>query len=89
MAAKDIKKYQFKPGQSGNPTGRKKKIPLLTEALANILDAASLQELLQNLMKKAVKGDIQAAKILLEYSYPKPKRQPPTEPPEVQVKFIG
>jgi hypothetical protein len=39
-------------------------------------------------MKKAVKGDIQAAKILLEYSYPKPK-QPPTEPPEVQVKFIG
>jgi hypothetical protein len=41
MAAKDIKKYQFKPGQSGNPTGSKKKIPLLTEALVNILDAAS------------------------------------------------
>lgn len=71
---------EFKPGQSGNPNGRPKKLPELDKLLAEVLgqeptgDGMTAAENILNAMyKQALKGDTKAAELLLNRAYGKPK----------------
>ena len=82
-------KPPWKPGQSGNPSGRPKKKHSVSAVVQEILDAkcelcninnelryegkTKLQALFERLWEAAMaKGDMQAARLLLEYGYGKP-----------------
>jgi hypothetical protein len=69
---------QFKPGQSGNPKGRAKKLPALDILLAEILGEdetgkSQASKILESIKQKAIKGDVKAAELLLNRAYGKPK----------------
>ena len=70
----NIEPHKYKKGQSGNPKGRPKKLPSLTEALANVLDDGGIDKIMEAMRKEAAKGNTQAARLLLEYGYHKPKQ---------------
>lgn len=70
---------EFKPGQSGNPKGRPKKLPAIDKLLADVLGSedeenSEAKQILEALVKKAKKGDTRAAEILLDRGYGKPKQ---------------
>ena len=72
--------HQFKPGQSGNPNGRPKKLPRLDDLLSDIMseekDGMSAAEaILKRLRVLATQGNLKAAEMLLDRSYGK-ARQP-------------
>jgi hypothetical protein len=67
---------EFKAGQSGNPMGRPRKIPELDELLAKVLSdetngVTEAEIILRALLKKAKKGDVRAAELLLDRGYGK------------------
>jgi hypothetical protein len=78
---KPPKQTQFKPGTSGNPKGRPKKLPgidaLLTEMLGNedgvITNKSGVRQIIQALFKRAIRGDVKAADIILNRAYGKVK----------------
>lgn len=60
--------HAWKPGQSGNPTGRKPgtgKVAAMREAIA-----AHVPEMVETLIDKARGGDVQAARLLIERVIP-------------------
>lgn len=66
----------FKPGQSGNPNGRPRKLPQLDKLLAEVLGdekdgKTAAERVLIALQKKAEKGDVRAAEVLLDRGYGK------------------
>lgn len=70
---------QFKPGQSGNPKGQPKKLPALNELLSDVLGddgsgKSAARAIINALHKRAIKGDVRAAEILLERAYGKVKQ---------------
>lgn len=76
---KNIEKYKFKKGQSGNPNGRPKKLPELDILLANVLSEDknginAAEAVLMALRNKALRGDVRAAELLLERAYGKVKQ---------------
>lgn len=73
MGAEDIKAHQFKKGQSGNKKGRPK-LPDLKEALEEVLGKEGVQEILEAMRKKALKGSEKAADILLDRCFGKAKQ---------------
>lgn len=69
----------FQPGQSGNPSGRPKKLKALEEMLENILGedkdgVTAAEAILMKLRQKAASGDIKAAEVLLDRYYGKAKQ---------------
>ena len=90
MSAEDIKKHEFKKGQSGNPKGRPKgrrnrstiarELLELNQKLKNPLtgqDETMSQEYLMTLalIKKAREGDVSAYKALMDSGYGAPVQQ--------------
>lgn len=72
-----IAQYKFKPGQSGNPKGRPKKIPNLEKLLAEVLGeekngVTAIEAILKRLRVQAAAGSIRAAELLLDRAYGKP-----------------
>lgn len=70
---------QFKPGKSGNPKGRPKKLPDLDILLADVLGdekdgIPAAKAILMALRAKAAKGDVRAAEVLLERGWGKVKQ---------------
>ena len=68
----------FKPGQSGNPAGRPKKLPEIDKLLDEVLGdtqngVTAAQAILMKLRQKAIAGDIRAAEVLLNRGYGLPK----------------
>lgn len=68
----------FKKGQSGNPSGRPKKLPDLDELLTDVLSEQlqgkeALKVVLLALRKKAATGDVRACELLLDRAYGKLK----------------
>jgi hypothetical protein len=66
----------YKPGQCGNPKGRPKKLPALDQLLDEVLGSENkgrteAHQILTALLKRAKRGDVQAAKVLLERAYGK------------------
>jgi len=62
------KQNRWKPGQSGNPSGRKPgsgKVAALREAIAE-----HMPEMVEVLIAKAREGDVQAARLLIERVIP-------------------
>lgn len=73
------KHSRFKPGTSGNPNGRPKKIPIIDDLLADILceeknGITTAKAILSALCAKAAKGDVRAAEVILERAYGKIKQ---------------
>ncbi|WP_296446979.1 DUF5681 domain-containing protein [Rhodoferax sp. UBA5149] len=58
------KRGSWKPGQSGNPAGRPPGVGEVSKLRAGI--AAHVPELLAAMMRKALEGDVGAARLLLE-----------------------
>lgn len=70
----------FKPGQSGNPGGRPRSSADLREVIKNAFSEPSetpektkLDEIVEKLIKTAIKGNTKATEILFAYAYGKPK----------------
>lgn len=71
--------YRFKPGQSGNPNGRPKKLPKLDDLLADILGEekdgiTAAEAILKRLRVQAAQGNLKAAEILLDRAYGKARQ---------------
>ncbi len=67
------KSAQFKPGQTGNPNGRPKKLPGLDELLGDIPES-DYQAIIGALIKKAKRGDVRCAEVILDRAYGKAKQ---------------
>lgn len=70
---------QFKPGQSGNPNGRPKKLPGLDELLIEVLTEEQkgvdgAKAILLSVRNRAIQGDMRAAEIMLDRAYGKVKQ---------------
>ena len=70
---------KFKPGESGNPNGRPKKLPALDVLMAEVMGEekdgkTAAQAILSALRAKAAKGDVRAAELLLDRAYGKSKQ---------------
>jgi len=72
---KPPKDKQFKPGQSGNPNGRPKKLPELDKLLSDVFGADEMERVLKAVYAKALKGDTRAAEIILDRGYGKAKEK--------------
>jgi len=68
---KPPKDKQFKPGQSGNPAGRPKKLPELDQLLADVFGGDEMEQILRAMYTRALKGDTRAAEIILNRGYGK------------------
>lgn len=70
------KATQFKPGQTGNPAGRPKKLPSLDRLLGECLgeDGKEAVAILKAVIDKAKKGDIRAAEVILDRLYGKARQ---------------
>ena len=62
----------FKPGQSGNPGGRKSKRTELETLLDKRFTLARRQQVIDRLIDDAVAGEMESIKLLLAYAYGKP-----------------
>lgn len=73
------KNTRFQKGQSGNPLGRPKRLPSLDRVLAEVLsdvdknDISVLQRILTTLAKRAIRGDVRAAELLIDRAFGKAK----------------
>lgn len=65
--------HKFKPGQTGNPNGRPKKLPELDRLLADVFGDDQMEKVLKAIYAKALKGDTRAAEIILDRGYGKAK----------------
>lgn len=69
----------FKKGQSGNPKGRTPKLPELDKLLDEVLGAEkdgvpAAKQILIALYKRALRGDVRAAEVLMDRAYGKAKQ---------------
>lgn len=64
--AEHLAQYQFKPGQSGNPGGRPKKLPGTIALRADLQDPELAQKLGRVQIRKALRGDTRAFKEILD-----------------------
>lgn len=74
------KETQFQPGQSGNEGGRPRKLPSIDKLLVDVLgdendENSQAKAILKALVKKAQKGDVRAAEILLDRGFGRPRQQ--------------
>lgn len=68
----------FKPGQSGNVKGRPK-LPELKSILNAVLGTQEngrepLEEIIDNLHKQAMRGNVKASELILHYAYGRPQK---------------
>lgn len=63
----------FQPGQSGNPTGRPRKLPGLDRLLAEVLgeDLKEAKAILEALLARAKKGHTKSAQMILDRAFGK------------------
>jgi hypothetical protein len=85
---------KMKKGETLNPNGRPKKLPQLDKLLADVLGEeqdgkTAAQLILIALRKRASKGDVRAAEVLLERAYGKAKQEIKIDSSESQVMIIG
>lgn len=68
----------FKPGISGNPNGRPRKLPKIDDLLSEVLgedeNSNEAKAILVALLTKAKKGDVKAAEVLLDRAFGKAKQ---------------
>lgn len=68
----NIERHKFKPGQSGNPNGRPKKIPNLEKIIGEVLGDeddpdSKIRKIVETLADRAIKrGDTRAVDILFD-----------------------
>lgn len=63
----------FPKGQSGNPTGRPKKLPEIDSLLSEVFDISAMRQILTALKRKALSGDCRTAELILDRCYGKLK----------------
>jgi hypothetical protein len=90
---KNIEPYLWKKGQSGNPSGRPKKIPAIEKLLAEVLSEdcggiEAAEAVLRTILDKALKGDIRAAELILDRAYGKAKQNLEINENGVTIKVV-
>jgi hypothetical protein len=70
---------KFEPGNKANPNGRPKKLPDLEKLLVRVLGSeeenkTGWEVIIEALQKKAAKGDVKAAELLLSRGYGKARQ---------------
>jgi hypothetical protein len=70
---------RWKKGETGNPNGRPKKLPVLDIIMANVMGQekdgiTAAEAIIMKLREQAAKGDIKAAQLLLDRAYGKSKQ---------------
>lgn len=74
MTDKQRRPGQFRPGESGNPSGRKPGTGMQQRLRSGLLDAVggadALNKIVTKLKKQALAGDVQSARLLLERLVP-------------------
>lgn len=96
----NIKPYQFRPGQSGNPAGRPRKIPEIRELVDEVLSeeqdgitavkAIFLRWRQMASQKNQTAQTMKAAELLISYAYGKPMQRielPPDSFPST-IRFV-
>lgn len=75
--AENLIDHRFKPGQSGNPNGRPKKLPEIEDLLLEVLgeNAEGAKAILHALLRRAKKGNVRAAEILFDRAFGKVKQE--------------
>lgn len=64
---KALKEHGFKPGQSGNPKGRSKRIQYISEALRDLLEKpGNAREIAERIIKDAKAGNYNAINFLAD-----------------------
>jgi hypothetical protein len=63
---------RFRPGQSGNPSGRPRTASHYRKLLTGQVTDTALVQVVNTLLAKAVEGDVSACKLVLEYCIGKP-----------------
>lgn len=80
---------EFKPGVSGNPNGRPKKIPAIDKLLSDKPES-EYQSVIESLFNKAKRGDVRAIEVLLDRAYGKAKQELKLDQPNSkQIMIIG
>ena len=70
------KRYGFKPGQSGNPAGRREGSRNKASLMAEKLMEGDTEGVIRAVIEKAKDGDMQAAKLILDRVVPLRKGRP-------------
>ncbi len=70
--------HRFKPGQSGNPKGKRPGTRNVALVALDKIGEEAAQGLLQTVINKAMDGDMMAARILLDRVWPARKGRPVT-----------
>lgn len=83
----------FQKGVSGNPVGRPAKIPAIDNLLADVLSeetngVSAAREILSAIVAKAKAGNLQAAEMLLNRAYGKPKQAPVQDDSELTIHIV-
>jgi hypothetical protein len=87
---------RLEKGETANPNGRPKKLPVLDQLVADILGdekdgITAAEAIFKKLRQEAIKGNLKAAEMLLDRAYGKPKQAVEHSGPqggEIQVKNI-
>lgn len=88
-----LKPYCFKPGVSGNPSGRPKK-KLVDQSLTELLEATDSEQALalaKVLLAKALDGDVKALQLVAERTEGKPSQKVEVSGPDggaIQGEFV-
>lgn len=73
--AEGLKRYQFKPGKSGNPKGRPKALPGINKMLTEVITEDDRRHILRKLVGQAKNGNMRAIELVLDRLYGKVTQQ--------------
>ena len=73
--AAGLKRYQFKPGKSGNPKGRPKALPGINKMLTEVITEDARRSILKMLVAQAKKGNMRAIELVLDRLYGRVQQQ--------------
>lgn len=87
---------KFKPGQSGNPNGRPRKLPEIREVIGRVLGeekdgVTACETIFLRWRQLAAQGNLKAGELLISYAYGRPTQRlelPVELPKDISINII-